>query len=476
MLASPDDGDLLMVYSLDRRTLIAAAGPAILGTANAQELLSIQLIPGSPSSDSRPDVTRLLQRAFDQLPAVGGTVFLPAGAYRLSSTVSNRGKPVRLIGSGRGSTSLEIANATDDMLLFRGHEPCTISDLTIRTASNVVRTSGAYIVFDPGPGVINYSSSIERISLYDYFVGIDFRRCSDFKLRDSTLIGGSGAHAAILVANLTNADSGDSSISGSYINGGGGACILQRSSGGLRLTNLKLNGGTIGYHCNLSNTDAGTSDLLMSVISIENMTQAGVLLDRVAGDRSIFTYVNIEGVQFSNCPRAIEVIDGGTTFYDVNIRSCMIAVPIGGTGIMLNGGNTVTVSEVMFDAIGRKGNAIDIGPACVNAVVGHNAYRNFPDSPIHDRNGNVTLMQRSMSFTGSAKTNRPHGSFYLGESEVSFPGGTFLSPPHVIVGVGGDGAFGRLKSGSLTRTGCRVEIFGFVSGNPVPFTILATGI
>jgi hypothetical protein len=71
-------------------------------------------------------------------------VFLPAGFYRISSTLNITANGVRLLGASRGASVIRVANST-------GHAVCLtgsfggVSELSFETASGVARTQGAYI-------------------------------------------------------------------------------------------------------------------------------------------------------------------------------------------------------------------------------------------------------------------------------------------------------------------------------------------
>lgn len=314
------------------------------------------------------------QAAVDALPSTGGEIYIPPGIYLRADTTRTGGKPVVFRGAGKSICSIEVVHQSNDLFVHSGVESAEFRDFTIY--SSVQRTGGAYIRLDPGAGKINYSSAVERVRMYGYYVGVDLVRCSDARIRDCPFNGKAGTYAALLIRNLTNADSGDNSVTGCFFGGPGGAGIRQESSGGLRLIDNKFNGLVDSFILS-PNGEISTSILLIQGNSFENATRQNILLDQGNG-KTVFTYGVITGNQFGYAPTAISVKGGGKSFFGFVIDHNIFAVPNNGVGILLDGGNMFQVKDNLFDGVGTGGKSIVVTKAEVNPDVGANRLRNVP--------------------------------------------------------------------------------------------------
>lgn len=97
------------------------------------------------------DDTSAIQSAITAASAAGGTVYFPAGTYKITSTltVSGTGQAVRLVGASRGASIIELDMATGDGLRILASW-CDVEGLQFATFSGVTRTSGAYISNNDG--------------------------------------------------------------------------------------------------------------------------------------------------------------------------------------------------------------------------------------------------------------------------------------------------------------------------------------
>jgi hypothetical protein len=74
----------------------------------APENVNVKLL--GAMGDGVTNDTVAIQAAIDRLPAAGGTVFFPPGTYVVSATLALPDKPVKLVGSGRGSTVINLGS------------------------------------------------------------------------------------------------------------------------------------------------------------------------------------------------------------------------------------------------------------------------------------------------------------------------------------------------------------------------------
>ena len=372
---------------MDRRTFVfgLSAGGIVATAAVAKTLSSPAIAPASGLSsmqnvrdhgaigDGKMADDRAFQAAVDALPREGGQVYIPPGTYLRTAPTNTHGRAVAFVGAGRGSTFLKIMHPDNDIFVHSAVESADFRDFTIFSA--VQRTGGAYIRLDPGEGKINYSSAIERVRTYGHYIGIDMVRCSDARVRDCSMIGNAGSFACVLLRNLTNADSGDNSISGCFFSGAGGAGIRQESSGGLRLLDNKFNGLANGLILSPQAQKQSTSILIVQSNSFENASQSNILIEQGVG-KTIFTYGIISNNEFAYTPKSISVNSDGKTFFDFIISNNIFAVPKKGTGIFLDGGNTFVVTNNIFDAISGDGISIVKTEKELNSTIRDNIDRN----------------------------------------------------------------------------------------------------
>lgn len=121
------------VNAITRRTLlsrsswlaVAAAVPAWATPASLPiRILNVVDLGADPSG--RKDSTAAVQAAIDQLTATGGTVYLPAGEYRITRTLEwknlrrERSSGILFLGDGMHASSLKSDGITGPLLRVRG--------------------------------------------------------------------------------------------------------------------------------------------------------------------------------------------------------------------------------------------------------------------------------------------------------------------------------------------------------------------
>lgn len=77
-----------------------------------------------------------IQDTIDDLPASGGTVFIPAGAYTSTVAITLSGDDICVVGAGREATVVEFTGATDGFVVSgTNRETICLENLTIRTTN-----------------------------------------------------------------------------------------------------------------------------------------------------------------------------------------------------------------------------------------------------------------------------------------------------------------------------------------------------
>src|SRR5258708_4336307 len=141
------------------------------------------------------DSTTAINNAIAAMPAIGGTLYFPAGTYKVSSAITLN-KTGRYLGDGRSATTIQTTSATADVFSL------SVANLLIENigfSSSVTRTVGSYI---------NVTSSASNVTIRHFlmngpFVGITWSAAnvtgviSDGVIQNTAIAAGSIA----LVAN-----------------------------------------------------------------------------------------------------------------------------------------------------------------------------------------------------------------------------------------------------------------------------------
>ncbi len=302
-----------------------------------------------------------LQLAIDAIPATGGTLILSNKVYDLSASPLVIDKPITIIGQGGEDTYLQhyktllySNSATADMVTVN-HPSFMMSGVGFKnTNANVTAGSGLKIdirgthptnngLFPDGVGS---NFNLRECTFNGFYRNVDIVNAFEWNITDC--MSQNSKEAGIHVASEQLPDGGDGNITGCQILSGkygGGNAILQNSSGGLKVTNTKINQGrhanagkfvdTIVFLGDYANTPVGvqasTVILLLSGLSIENFTGYAVNIDGLPAvnisDCQIDSYITTPGIfNFTNCTRGIiggiTAIKRGTTANFASFTGC----------------------------------------------------------------------------------------------------------------------------------------------------------
>lgn len=144
--------------------LAASSGSSLVGyiqtgtgatatTVQAKLRQTISVIDYGADKTGVADSTTALTNAIAALPSTGGSIYFPAGTYKLTSTVTVTGKTVSFYGDGSGQTTGTTAGSflkfyslgTSPGLVFDGVDGHFIRDLAI-VADSATRPTGGYLV------------------------------------------------------------------------------------------------------------------------------------------------------------------------------------------------------------------------------------------------------------------------------------------------------------------------------------------
>lgn len=340
-------------------------------------------------SDGTTDATTAFRAALNYLNHNGGgELYIPTqGTYLISdSLVLAQGISVW---SGNGIS--EQADSTTGGKITR-YAPGTI--LFNQAGKNCWVINHAYCQFQ-GVGVVNTSGSTPtscHAFLWNNAIGMRMTNCSAYynyegvhvtnslpintSSENGSIIGcffSSNKNYNIFMENQTTCDGGDFLIDGVYSYQGfftGSSHIRQKSGGGLKVTNCKLNQGGPNFplHGIYANITCHTVDLIVTGNSIENFTGHGVYADASGGGS--FSNVIVNNNQISNNT------GHGTGFNDITLG---LSSTVNNQVVM---GNAISCQSVGNSgtntgyAVQSFGNNVTIGPNQVT-VVGVGSYDNY---------------------------------------------------------------------------------------------------
>lgn len=157
-LASPSGADLVG---------FSHASSYSSGTVGAKlrQMVSVLDDPFKADPTGILDSTAAFNGAYAALPAVGGSIYVPAGTYKVGQ-LDHWTKPVRLYGDGEGLSIIKTSSATGDVITF-DVAYCMVQGIAFD--ASVTRTAGAYIKMTKN--VIR--SRVRDFAMFNGFTGIE---------------------------------------------------------------------------------------------------------------------------------------------------------------------------------------------------------------------------------------------------------------------------------------------------------------
>jgi hypothetical protein len=443
-------------------SLAWASRIACLATECPADLPPNNIMDFGVLADPMLDVTESMRAAH----ATGRTIRYPGRQYKFSGTVTIPSGGI--IGDGPTETVLvNDLTGTDDLIVYTGalngyNNVPTFHNFTLQ--SNPAKLTGAGIKVLPSIGETSYAN-FHNVDFVFTPTGIKFVAASLWKVIGCNFL--SYRVAGIDVANINSADSGDSAVNSCAFNTpySTGSGILQRSSGGLKISNNKFLGGGRGYTMSL---EASTSVLLISNNSFEQSFQQALVFAQ-ANVGAVFVNACITGNEFSVGDVAIAT-DASGFLTELVIVGNQINMGAPGSNACIS---LFTVTDFYVGNNLIKGNgglgstAITIGD-CVNGKVGLNTYANLPNPLLISNSPTVTVQMDSQSGASVAAAAgwAPYGSMFIGPSvTVPFPQ-AFRMPPSaadVTFMPGSPGAMTGLVT-AITETGFTYNPIATVSG------------
>jgi hypothetical protein len=333
--------------------------------------------------DGTTDDTANFQAALNAAMSAGCRLFIDPGTYLISEPLLVS-SALTMLGAGRHQSIIMLANGTMDGIIITALDPVQLENFRVRGVPGA--TNGALIQVAPSGGNAAYEA-FRDLSLENGFAALSMVNALLWTVDRCSI--DSPSAAGVFVQNVSQPDTGDSSITNCVFRlGSTGSCIWQTSSGGLRIQNNKLLGGQHGYVLSL---DAGaqTSNLIIVGNSFEQQVVDSITAINSSGPN--FYNIVITGNQFAVTPFPINFNDPTPGYLNILSISGNVFRGNGASGavaITLGGANQFTVNGNAIAGAGSTG--ILIGPNSSSGKVSGNTIAGWATAIIN-QSGSVTV-------------------------------------------------------------------------------------
>jgi hypothetical protein len=259
----------------------------------------INVLTYGPDRTGATDSASAFTSAINNCNTAGGcTLYVPIGTFKLTSALPALTVPFKVKGDGRHLTTINYTQPTGTPFTSQAMNG-EFRDFTLDNVSGTTPSSGAGIV------ITHPSSAANRVDLYSVFIfgfydDLDIQSGNAWIFADGGI--GDPVRYGAHIRNINNADAGDWVMDrvqfsqGRYLSD---VAIRQESSGGGRISNVKINGISGdgvqpsfngGIYIDFTGTDTGIIKI-DDQTSIENTRGIGIYINHG-------TQVDIGTVQF----------------------------------------------------------------------------------------------------------------------------------------------------------------------------------
>lgn len=426
--------------------------------------------------DGVADDTSAMQSAHN----TGNIIYYPAGTYNFTKITMTSGG---IKGDGQTLTKLvSTNNDTSDIIGWVGagqssyngtsngplFERFTLSALT-------TKTGGGSLSLAPSIGEVSFATLLD-ITFQGGYIGFNTVAASHWNISRCNFI--NYYYSGVLVQNTNNNDSGDSTIeqctfnmgiAGSVVNAG----VRQISSGGLRIVNCKFLGGAYGYKMDAV-LSKNVADLLIVGCSIENQSLAGIQFNKTSGAYSWGSIV-ISSNEFGNIPLMIIANDASNFLSDIIIVGNTFSQILSGqVGVTFDYNQDIYISSNKFSGSGTS-TGISIGTNTIAAKIGDNLFRSIQFKFVNASSTTKICSGTQQSGTAIVVTNAVYGTFYNGNTTITFPIAYYAAPSVTAAIV--DGAAGGISVlvGFTSATQVVLTVIGITNGASVNIKWSAIG-
>lgn len=359
----------------------------------------------------------------------GRTIYFPAGTYLCGALTMSAGG---MVGDGIGQTILQCNDNTGaDFITHTGtgnFGPVVPYFANMTILASLSKTAGYAINFLPGTGELDFIY-MENVTIENFISCVHFKAAASFKLRGCNFINFLGF--GINIENVVTPDSGDSFISDCLINtgrlSGSTYAIYHQSSGGLKVSNVKINGCDDGYVIAWNQTSS--ADVMFNNVSIENFTGFGMFFSRVSGTGQVgsCTFNNMEFLG----PNGIGTDGSGVLILATFSNIVFDTTSATATAMLLSNLNAFTVDNIIFNNVsgGNPIAALSITSSCSNGKVSNCVYNGYTGANAFV-NGSASVFYQPTVQHGVATitASTAYGSLFTGSTTVTFPAAYLVAP------------------------------------------------
>jgi hypothetical protein len=311
-------------------------------------------------NDSNDDTIEI-QTAIDAAEAVGGgTVFIPAGTYKVTDHDSDGycltiTAGIKIVGAGREKTIIKSYETTKPTFFINTQDGVYIADMQIQTNGSAADGQSG-IKVESSTADANFYTTVERCYITANYVGIDFDEAKLWTVENNHI--GTNTYG-LYIDDEISSDGGDFSIHNNTFTGNG-THVYQVAAGGNRVTSNKFIGATTnGYHMDIGQdwvANVATSVALFSANSFENNAGYDIKIETDSADDA-FSKISIVNNEFyqgaggAALPTGI-FIGAEATGAATDISNVVIAGNIfNDSGINIGLANGVTISNNYFNEV-----------------------------------------------------------------------------------------------------------------------------
>jgi hypothetical protein len=296
-------------------------------------------------------------------------------------------------------------------------------------------------IFVTDASYVNQGSIFSNLYITAFADCINFENAGTWTIRDTFIT--ACTTSAVRIRDVFNPDGGDSSMYNVTINGSAGVdSIIQESSGGLKLSGSKINGGRVGLNINLAN-GANTGILEVVGTSIEGVN-IPINLQR-QGATGAYQAVQIVGNHLRGDTAGIQVPTDPTAAW-------LTGVNIAGNSIIcaascINIDSTIGLSigpNVIWNTGGGTPNPIILQTSVSNAYVATQTLIGNFSAPVYNGTGIKVELRNSITTptvsgcgagpVGSVSGTSASGVITIGGGvtgcTLNFAAGTWLNTVH----------------------------------------------
>jgi hypothetical protein len=453
-----------------------SAEPSHTGKVQTSDSVWFELAERRPNAGmfgafpSVSDNANALQQFFDYLAhfRLAGDIDGGVYAYLVELEITSG---ICVAGSGiNGTTGGDTLNGTVlsraagiNGIKITTAQPVTLRDFELRGAD----TTSTGLTVAPTSG-INTHSDFTRLKFYNGLKAISTVSAAGLLIEKCFLEQLYGN--AVTIQDVVAPDAGDSIITRCTFSGVLGANIVILSSGGLRVVNNKINGGSYGILMQLDPA-ATTGVLIVSANSMEGITGPGIQLEQQAPFTGSYQIVIISSNEIAAATSGISIAAGGGAsnwMTDLSIGGNVIffGSSAAGASVGVDVARTTQFTMGINEIRDQGGHASSLPYRILSTVaIGLIDAQLLPGAQNPPANNSTTVTQQGRGQRGAqaVAVTTASGALFTGTAAVTFPVPYLIAPTHVSCNVQSLSGIGA-SAASPSTTGFTIVGFAAASG------------